>query len=121
MKSRIFTALGCAAVILGSSVFLQGKNPVFDGWYADPEAVIYGDTYWIYPTRSLPYEKQVSMDAFSSKDLVNWTRHESIIDTTEVKWAKRCMWAPAVIANNGRYYLFFGANDVHEGEVEASG
>ena len=27
-------------------------NPLFPGWYADPEGTIFGDTYWIYPTFS---------------------------------------------------------------------
>ena len=22
-------------------------NPIFEGWYADPEAVVFGDEYWI--------------------------------------------------------------------------
>ncbi len=96
-------------------------NPVFEGWYADPEGVIYGDTYWIYPTCSEKYEKQTFLNCFSSKDLVNWTKHEAIIDTTEVKWAKKCMWAPAVISKDGKYYLFFSANDVHEGEIGGIG
>ncbi|HEY9044637.1 MAG TPA: arabinan endo-1,5-alpha-L-arabinosidase, partial [Ohtaekwangia sp.] len=30
-------------------------NPVFPGWYADPEAVIFGKEYWIYPTYSDRY------------------------------------------------------------------
>src|SRR3546814_5014749 len=77
-------------------------NPVFEGWYADPEGIIYGNEYWIYPTWSAPYEEQVFMDAFSSKDLVNWTKHERIIDTAEVKWAKKAMWAPGVIKKDGR-------------------
>ena len=62
-------------------------NPLFEGWYADPEAIIYDDTYWIYPTYSDAYEKQVFFDCFSSKDLVNWTKHSTILDTVEVKWA----------------------------------
>ncbi|MDH6533785.1 arabinan endo-1,5-alpha-L-arabinosidase [Parabacteroides sp. 52] len=96
-------------------------NPVFEGWYADPEGIIYGDTYWIYPTWSDVYEKQTFFDCFSSKDLVNWTKHASILDTTEVKWAKRAMWAPSVINKNGKYYFLFSANDVHEGEVGGIG
>ena len=96
-------------------------NPVFEGWYADPEGIIYDDTYWIFPTWSDLYEKQTYFDCFSSKDLVNWTKHASILDTTEVKWAKRAMWAPAVIRKADKYYLFFGANDVHEGEVGGIG
>jgi beta-xylosidase len=52
------------------------------------------------------------MDAFSSTDLVTWTKHPRIIDTTAVTWAKRAMWAPSVIAKDGKYYLFFSANDI---------
>lgn len=99
----------------------KSGNPVFEGWYADPEGIIYGDTYWIYPTWSDKYENQIFFDCFSSKDLVNWTKHSSILDTTEVKWAKKAMWAPSVISKDGKYYLFFGANDVHEGEIGGIG
>ena len=98
-----------------------GANPVFEGWYADPEGVVYDDTYWIYPTWSDEYERQTFIDCFSSKDLVNWTRHHSVIDTTEVKWAHKCMWAPAALRKDGKYYIFFGANDVHQGEIGGIG
>ena len=87
-------------------------NPIFKGWYADPEAAIFDDTYWIYPTYSAPYNKQVLMDAFSSKDLVNWTKHAKILDTANVKWAKRAVWAPAIVKKGSKYFLFFGANDI---------
>lgn len=96
-------------------------NPISQEWYADPEGIIYGDTYWIFPTWSQPYEEQTFFDCFSSKDLVNWTRHRSIIDTTEVKWARKAMWAPAVISKDNKYYLFFSANDVHQGEMGGIG
>jgi beta-xylosidase len=88
-------------------------NPVFPGWYADPEAAIFGSQYWIYPTYSAPYNEQVYLDAFSSPDLVHWTKHPHIIDTAAVKWAHRALWAPAIVAKGGKYYLFFGANDYH--------
>lgn len=87
-------------------------NPIFPGWYADPEIRIFNHEYWIYPTYSDKYEKQVHMDAFSSTDLVHWVKHPDIIDTANVKWAKRAMWAPSVIEKDGKYYLFFGANDI---------
>lgn len=87
-------------------------NPVFPGWYADPEGIIFNKTFWIYPTFSAPYNKQVHMDAFSSKDLVTWNKHPNIIDTSAVKWAKRAMWAPSIIEKDGKYFLFFGANDI---------
>ena len=43
-------------------------NPLFPGRYADPEAVIFGDTCWIYPTFSAPYDEQTFFDCFSSRD-----------------------------------------------------
>ena len=54
-------------------------------------------------------------------DVVNWTKHSSVLDTSAVKWAKRAMWAPSIINKDGKYYFFFGANDVHEGEVGGIG
>lgn len=107
-------------LFLSLKAFSQ-QNPVFPGYYADPEAIVYNNTYWIFPTYSAPYNQQVKFDAFSSKDLVNWTKHSNILDTAEVKWAKRAMWAPSVIENNGKYYFFFAANDVHQGEVGGIG
>jgi beta-xylosidase len=93
---------------------ITSGNPVFEGWYADPEIRLFNHQYWIYPTFSAPYNQQVFMDAFSSKDLVNWSKHSRIIDTARVKWAKRAMWAPSVVENKGKYYLFFGANDIQK-------
>ncbi len=87
-------------------------NPVFPGWYADPEAKVFGKEYWIYPTYSARYEEQTFLDAFSSPDLVHWTKHSRVLDTNAVTWAHRAMWAPAVAEKDGRYFLFFGANDI---------
>lgn len=115
-KTFLFGAIMMAAVLSGgcSQQDKYSGNPVFPGRYADPEAVIWDDEYWIFPTASLPFEEQTYLDAFSSKDLVNWTKHERIIDNNEVKWLWQAMWAPAIIRKDGAYYLFFGGNDMHE-------
>ncbi|WP_183573415.1 glycoside hydrolase family 43 protein [Mucilaginibacter sp. X5P1] len=111
--------------ISGHSIAQQKKeysgNPVIQGWNADPEAKIFEGQYWIYPTYSAPYDEQVHMDAWSSKDLVHWTKHPDIIDTASIKWAKRAMWAPAVTEMGGKYYFFFGANDIHDDKKEIGG
>ncbi|HLO58162.1 MAG TPA: glycoside hydrolase family 43 protein [Bacteroidales bacterium] len=108
---RIFTGIIFCAVLLTACSKKSG-NPVFPGWYADPEATVFDNEYWIYPTFSAPYEEQVFMDAFSSTDLVTWTKHEHIIDTSAVKWAKYAMWAPAIVKKGSSYFLFFAANDI---------
>jgi beta-xylosidase len=126
MKFQLATAL---VLFLTGYAFSQSQNvppnysgnPAFPGWYADPEGIIFKSKYWIYPTYSAPYEKQVFFDAFSSQDLIHWTKHKNILDTARVKWAKRAMWAPSIIEKEGRYYFFFGANDVHENEIGGIG
>ena len=89
-------------------------NPLFEGWYADPEGVVFGKEFWIYPTYSKPYDEQLFMDAFSSKDLVHWTKHERVLSQENISWLRRALWAPSVIEKDGTYYFYFGANDMHE-------
>lgn len=54
LKLRLFAAV---SLLLASPLCAdEGKrmsgNPLFEGWYADPEGIIFGDTYWIIqPTR----------------------------------------------------------------------
>ena len=95
-------------------------NPVIQGWYADPEAHVFQNRYWIYPTYSAPYNEQTFMDAFSSSDLVTWTKHARILDKQDVAWATRAMWAPSIVEKDGWYYLFFGANDI-QNDQQAGG
>jgi len=90
----------------------EAGNPFVDGWYADPDAAVYDDTYWMFPTSSRPYDQQTYLDAFSSPDLVNWTKHPNVLTTANVSWAHRAVWAPAPIQRNGKYYLYFAANDI---------
>lgn len=87
-------------------------NPIFEGWYADPEGIIFDKKYWIFPTYSAAYEKQVFLDAFSSTNLVDWKKHEKVIDTAAVKWINKAMWAPAIVKKDKKYYLFFAGNDI---------
>ncbi len=121
MYKLAFAVLLCLAPL---KLFPQQKdtsgNPIFPGWYADPEGVIFENQYWIYPTYSAPYNQQVYLDAFSSPDLINWTKHSRVLDTASVRWAKRAMWAPSIIEKDNRYYLFFGANDI-QSDSESGG
>jgi beta-xylosidase len=120
----------------------KAGNPVFKGWYADPEAAIFGDTYWIYPTYSAHYDipdssseltewqinerkndkiwspflLQTFFNAFSSKDLIHWEKHSHVLDVKDVKWAAYSLWAPSIIKKNKKYFLFFGANDIKTSE-----
>ena len=121
-KSLLSVCFLLSAMTLSSCVEPQRSgNPIFEGWYADPEGVVFGDTYWVYPTWSQPFPEQLHFDAFSSKDLVTWQKHERIIDQSRISWLNSALWAPSIIEKDGRYFLFFSANNVHEGEIGGIG
>lgn len=121
MRLLIIILLAVPAVVLGQSKKTERSgNPVFKGWYADPEGIIFDNKYWIFPTFSAPFDEQVYFDAFSSPDLIHWTKHEHIIDTSRIRWAKRAMWAPSIIKKGSEYFFFFGANDI-QSDAEKGG
>ncbi|MGN7166750.1 glycoside hydrolase family 43 protein [Paenibacillus cellulositrophicus] len=94
----------------------RSGNPIFPGWYADPEPRIFEGRYWVYPTYSAAYDDQTFFDAFYSDDLVYWTKVERILEMKDISWARRAMWAPSPIERNGRYYYYFAANDIQSNE-----
>jgi beta-xylosidase len=120
-----------------SDTNIKSGNPVLKGWYADPEGIIFGNQYWIYPTYSDDYDQpdrsaafsdlqiksqkntinkqyliQTFFNAFSSPDLIKWEKHSHVLDIKNVKWAAYSLWAPSIIESNKKYYLFFSANDI---------
>ena len=123
MNSPIYLAAVAGIVLLSAcgtkenttteaKTIVSSGNPIVDGWYADPEGVVFNDTFWVFPTYSDDFDKQLHLHAFSSPDLVNWTKHERIIDTSIVPWVKQALWAPSAIEHRGKYYLFFAGNDI---------
>lgn len=66
MKNCVLMLVGAAALLTAcgqpkqkAAEVAKSGNPIFEGWYADPEGIIYDDTYWVYPTWSDEYENQV--------------------------------------------------------------
>lgn len=118
MSQRIRSGL-VGGALLGLGLFgvacsapRHSGNPLFPGWYADPEVALLEHECWIFPTTSAAYDAQTSFDAFSSPDLVHWTKHPRVLELSRVAWARRALWAPSVIERSGRFYLFFAANDL---------
>ena len=135
-KMKKFILLSVLAISLLCSCSQRSKksepvafagNPVIEGWYADPEGIVFGDEYWIYPTFSDDYGqpdtstvfsdwqlevqkntinpqylKQTFFNAFSSKDLVTWEKHSHVLDIKNVKWASYSVWAPSIIKANNK-------------------
>ena len=118
MKKSLYVLLCAAALVscgqpkqqqeAAADVVTSG-NPIFEGWYADPEGIIYGDTYWVFPTWSDAYEKQTYFDCFSSKDLVNWTIKGHVVSdlrqiSEEMNWTRMNRYGRGIWAGAIRYY-----------------
>lgn len=88
------------------------KNPVLDGFYADPE-IIYSQKdkkYYLYPTSDgFTNWSGTYFKAFSSTDLVSWKDEGVILDLKKnVIWADRNAWAPTMIEKKiGDAYKYF--------------
>lgn len=136
-----------SAILVAMPCFAQATaNLSSQGYYADPEIRIFDHQYWIYPTSSnvgeqsdeshfnpqqselrkqhvvhKAYLSQTSLDAFSSPDLVHWTKHPHVLSVANVSWAAYAVWAPSAIYRNGKYYLFFAANDIQKTDTFPGG
>jgi hypothetical protein len=87
------------------------KSPVLPGFNADPNIVRFGDTYYIYATTDgFPGWGSSKFKVWSSKNLVDWTEHGTILDLgPDVSWADSNAWAPAATEKDGKYYFYFSA------------
>jgi sucrose-6-phosphate hydrolase SacC (GH32 family) len=85
------------------------KSPVLPGLYADPNLVVFGHRFYIYPTTDgFAGWAGTQYKAFSSDDLVHWTDEGVILDLPrDVSWADNSAWAPTVAEKNGKYYFYF--------------
>ncbi|KAL1870509.1 hypothetical protein Daus18300_005197 [Diaporthe australafricana] len=95
-------AVASASAALHPSTDLKfAANPIFDGWFADPEIRVYDDVYWIFMTTSMKFKDQKYFEAWS-------TQHPNILTAGVVPWVKDSMWAPASTKGpDGKYYLYF--------------
>lgn len=87
-------------------------NPLFPGWYADPEIHVFQGRYYIYPTTSADFDLQTYFEVFSSEDLTDWKNEGRILDFSDVPWStNRAAWAPSAIERDRRYFFYFSAGD----------
>ncbi|WP_293886239.1 MULTISPECIES: family 43 glycosylhydrolase [unclassified Sphingobacterium] len=97
--------------------FTFRKNPVLDGFYADPDVLYSNKTkkYYIYPTSDgFDGWGGYYFKTFSSSDLSKWKDEGVILDLKkDVAWGPRNAWAPTItekkVKNDYKYYYYFTA------------
>lgn len=95
---------------------------VTDMYTADPSAHVFENKIYIYPSHD--WDSGVPEDDlgnhFNMKDYYVFSmdsfgapvkNHGKVLELSDVKWAKKQMWAPDAAEKDGTYYLYFPAKD----------
>ena len=96
---------------------VEMKSPLLPGYYADPNIVRFGDTYYIYATTD-GYSGWggKAFYVWKSTNLVDWERSAQPFLTLDgangnVPWATGNAWAPTIIERGGKYYFYFSGHN----------
>lgn len=87
-------------------------NPIItDKYTADPAALVYNDTVFLYVghDEAPPPQNRYVLNEwliYYSTDMVNWTEYPVPLSTKEFKWAKGDAWAAQVVEKNGKFYWY---------------
>ncbi len=110
MRKCIIAAIYC----LVSGGLFAGNPIITDLYTADPAAMVYNDTVFLYTGHD---EATASQEAyimndwqgFYSVDMVNWTSMGEVLNVDAFSWASGDAWAGQVIERNGKFYFYICA------------
>lgn len=99
-------AVFCACSVGKQPVSSQNKVP-----FGDPFIMLYNDTYYAYGTHS-----DSGIEVYVSKNLKEWHYPDGkeapyLALRKEDVWGGKWFWAPEVYHVNGKFYMYFSANE----------
>lgn len=80
---------------------LQKKIP-----FGDPFIMLYKDIYYAYGTSEAD-----GIAVYTSKDLISWKKNKNLVLHKNDTWTNKWFWAPEVFHVNGKFYMYFSANE----------
>jgi len=120
-----YTLSALAGLITGATLapvtdIHRRDSPVLAGFNADPNIVVFGDTFYIYPTSDGLNWEGKSFYVWKSTNLADWTKNETPLLTLDgangnVPWSDGKAWAPAITERNGKYYFYHSGNNPTQG------
>lgn len=72
----------------------------------DPFIMLYQDTYYAYGTHA-----EHGIEVYTSSDLLNWKLEKELALSKHDSWADRWFWAPEVYAIDGKFYMYYSADE----------
>ncbi|MBP0988720.1 MAG: family 43 glycosylhydrolase, partial [Oscillospiraceae bacterium] len=106
-------AMICLGALAQTSVLdASAHNPIVQTSFTpDPAPVVFGDELWVFTgcdKEGSSYYTMTGWQAFSTKDMQNWTDHGMILKDTDFSWCNaNDAWASQCIERNGKYYFYF--------------
>lgn len=96
---------GCAQQSRGENKISESnsKNHVP---LADPFIMLHDNIYYAYGTHSAN-----GIAVFTSKDLNTWEQQEKLALDKRDSWGDKWFWAPEVYYVNGKFYMYYTANE----------
>ena len=91
---------------------IKAGNPIItDKYTADPAAMVYHDTVFLYvghdqAALDLNFYDLREWMVYSSTDMVNWKEYPVPLSVRDFKWAKKHAWAAHVIEKDGKFYWY---------------
>ena len=104
------------AVAFSTKLDTKSPNPFIRHMYtADPSAHVWKDgRLYVYASHDIAPPRGCDLmdryHVFSTDDMVNWTDHGEILNSSQVSWGRKdggFMWAPDCAYRNGTYYFYF--------------
>lgn len=96
---------GCAQQSRG-----ENKNPANRNMrhvpLADPFILLHDNIYYAYGTHSAN-----GIAVFTSKDLKTWEQQDKLVLDKRNSWGDKWFWAPEVYHVNGKFYMYYSANE----------
>ena len=93
----------------------RAANPVITTAYsADPSAHVFQGRIYVYASHDRSDAREFDVQdyhVYSSDDLQNWQDHGVAFRLSDISWAKSHLWAPDCAFKDGRYLLYFPAQD----------
>jgi len=83
------------------------KNPVYPQDFPDPFVLKYCGEYWAYCTG--PWRDGHIFGVLRSRDLIHWQEVAGAMVPLPGDYP--CYWAPEVVVDNGRFYLYYSVGD----------
>lgn len=117
MKKKVLAKALAGVFVFCSAMFFavvpsKADNPIVQNIYtADPAPMVSGDTLYLYTSHDEDklignFYTMNDWKCYSTKDMVNWTDHGTIMSKDAFSWAEDRAWAPQCVERNGKYYLY---------------